>query len=280
MAQLGRTRDPLINSAGRVGDFSYDIPLPAGTYELRLYFAETEYGPAFPKGGGENNRTFHVNLNSKRILNDFDIVADADGSGIADLRVFKDVKPGPDGQVHLSFISIRDKALVNAIELTPSRPGRLNPLRFTARSTPLRDSRGAVWLPDDMVLGGQSTPHPNTVREAPVPGMFDVERYGHFTYAIAVGEGTYDVSLYLAETFWGPESAGGGGTGSRVFNILCNGAAIARNLDIYKEVGGNRALVLRVPGVQPNPQGKLLFDFEPIKNYASIYGIEVLDSTP
>ena len=136
VALLGRTRDPLIYSAGRVGDFSYDIPLPAGTYELRLYFAETEYGPAFPKGGGENNRTFHVNLNSKRILNDFDIVADADGSGIADVRVLKDVKPGPDGQVHLTFISIRDKALVNAIELTPSRPGRLNPLRFTARSTP------------------------------------------------------------------------------------------------------------------------------------------------
>lgn len=279
VAQLGRTRNPSIYGAGREGDFSYDIPTSPGTYELRLHFAETEYGPGLPKGGGENNRVFHVILNSQRILSDFDIVADAEGSGIADGRVFKDVRPGADGQIHLTFVSVRDKALVNAIEVTPSRPGRLNPIRIRAGERPLDDPRGEVWIPDDMVSGGQVR-RASAVRNAVAPGLFETERYGHFTYAVPVANGTYEVTLHLAETFWGPESAGGGGPGSRVFNILCNGVAIARNLDVYKEVGGNRALVLRYPGIKPNPQGKLVFDFEPVRNYASVYGVEILDSTP
>jgi hypothetical protein len=105
------------------------------------------------------------------------------------------------------------------------------------------------------------------------------ERYGNFTYAIPVADGLYDVSLFFAETYWGPENAGGGGTGSRIFDIFCNGEALVRNFDVYKEVGSGHALVERFRGLRSNAQGKLILSFVPEKNYASLYAIEVIDSS-
>ena len=101
------------SSAARSGDFSHHIPLKPGVYELHLYFAETTFGPG--TGGGENNRVFHVAVNGRRYLSDFDIVSDAGGSGIADERVFKDVSPGPDGMLHVRFMKVRSHAVVSAI---------------------------------------------------------------------------------------------------------------------------------------------------------------------
>ena len=49
--------------------------------------------------------------------------------------------------------------------------------------------------------------------------------------------------MYFAETYWGKENEGGGGSGQRVFDIFCNGSALLRNLDILKEAGPNLAIV-------------------------------------
>src|SRR5205085_6135536 len=90
---LARTSDASLFDYVRTGDFTYEIPLRPGVYELHLYFAETTFGPGTSAGGGENSRIFHVAANGKRILSDFDIVSDTGGSGIADERVFKDIAP-------------------------------------------------------------------------------------------------------------------------------------------------------------------------------------------
>jgi hypothetical protein len=56
--------------------------------------------------------------------------------------------------------------------------------------------------------------------------------------------------------------------------------ALVRNLDVAKEAGGpSRVLVKTFRGLHPSAQGKLLFSFVPVKNYASVYAIEVLDET-
>jgi len=108
-----------------VAAFLYRIPLGPGVYELHLYslyFAETNCGSGTSAGGGENSRMFHVDANGKRILSDFDIIADAGGPGIADERVFRDLSPGPDGLLQLRFISNRSQATVSAIDLEPAWP--------------------------------------------------------------------------------------------------------------------------------------------------------------
>ena len=99
-----RTLDPNIYRHLRSGDFRYDIPLQPGSYELHLYFAETGLGDFISaESSGEGQRLFRVFANGKQILNAFDVVADADGSNVADERVFRNISPADDGFLHLSF---------------------------------------------------------------------------------------------------------------------------------------------------------------------------------
>ena len=58
-----------------------------------------------------------------------------------------------------------------------------------------------------------------------------------------IGEGEYAATLHFAEKFWGLENPGGGGEGTRVFDVFCNGVALLRELDVQKEGGGSRPLV-------------------------------------
>ena len=51
-AYIWRTQDPTLYRTSRQGDFSYNIPLKPGIYELHLHFAETFYGPEDAGGGG------------------------------------------------------------------------------------------------------------------------------------------------------------------------------------------------------------------------------------
>ncbi len=62
-----------------------------------------------------------------------------------------------------------------------------------------------------------------------------------------------------------------------MFDIYCNGEALMRNFDIFKEAGGaDRALRKTFHGLSPNAQGKLLLTFVPVKNYACLNAIEVV----
>jgi hypothetical protein len=277
---LARTSDPALFDGARMGSFNYNIPLKRGSYDLHLYFAETSFGPGTSAGGGENSRVFHVALDGKRILSDFDIVSDAGGAAIADERVFKDISPGSDGMLHIRFMSQRSQPMVSAIKLEPSQPHRLNTIRIVTIGKSCLDSRRQTWMPDNYWSGGQPAAAPAEVEGARDGNLYTSERYGNFTYAIPVGDGDYAVTLHFAEKFWGLENPGGGGEGTRVFDVLCNGLALLHDLDVYKEVGGSRPLVKTFHRLKANAQGKLLFSFVPVHNYASLYAIEVTDETP
>jgi hypothetical protein len=274
---VARASDPKLFQSGRDGDFSYHIPLAKGVYQLRLGFVETAYGPSTPAGGGEYSRTFDVKANGRLLLKEFDIYSDANGTNVADVRVFKDISPGADGVVLLEFHSGRAPALVNFIELVPSQPHRLNPIRIVAQDNFVTESSGIVWSPDDYVTGGQLAGHAVRVAGTEDPDVYSRERFGHFEYALPVDSGTYALSLHFAEEYFGPGGPGGGGVGSRVFDIFCNGVALARSYDILKDGGMNRAVVKTFHGMTPNAQGKLVVSFLPVNNYASLYAIEVLD---
>jgi hypothetical protein len=274
---IARTSDPLLYQGGRIGLTGYNLPLKPGAYEMKLHFVEPVYGPGLETGGGENSRVFDILLNGKMLLSDFDIVSDAGGPLVADVRVFKDVHPGPDGYVRLAFHAKREQPLINAIEIEPAKPHRINPVRIVTQGNTVTDSEGHIWGADQYYLGGQNSNHWITVAGTPDADLFRNERYGHFSYAIPVAEGSYDVNLYFAETYWGPRNPGKSGDGSRVFDVYCNGATLLHNFDIYKEAGSNTALIKRFRGLHPNAQGKLDLEFVPVVNYASVFAIEVLD---
>ena len=272
------TRDSTMFQNAREGDFQYDIPLPPGVYELHLHFAETLYGEHNPGGGGETSRLFQIVANDNLLLDYFDVISDAAGASLADERVFKDISPAPDGKLHLRFNHRVRDAFVNAIEIVPGIPGRMRPVRIAMRSQSYRDKKGNLWMCDRYYHGGQAI-----LRTWFAPGMDDPElyrgeRYGNLSYAIPVAPGSYSVTLKFSEAWFGPDKPGGGGIGSRKFDILANAQMLSHNFDIFKEAGGaERAVDRTFHNLHPNAQGKLVISMVPIDNYACVNAIEVLD---
>lgn len=288
VAHIWRTLDPAIYRSSRQGDFSYDIPLPAGPYELRLHFAETQYGPEEAADGGEGSRVIGVSANDRPLLSYFDVAAEARGSRTAEVKVFPDVQAASDGKLHLRFFSMHGgRGMVSAIELVPGLKGRMRPVRLTARDTAYYSEDGRWWSPDAYFQGGQVWQHVGDVQDAFDPEFFDWERWGNFSYAIPVASGRYTVTLWFAERnfgtanrerYSGPPELAGGGAGSRSFDVVANGKVLLRDFDIMKEAGGeNRAVWRRFTGLEPNAQGKLVLDFVPRNNYATVTGIEVVE---
>lgn len=271
---IARTRDPELYLTARSGVFSYKIPLAAGTYELRLHFAETTYSPASTLGGGENSRVFDVRMNGRTLLSQFDIVSDA-GANTADVRVFKDVTPDGDGYLHLEFSGSLGLPMINAIEIVPGLPHRLRPIRMVAQNSFFVDKAGNLWMPDTYFSSGRIASDKVAVNGAAEPELYAGERYGNFNYALPVDEGSYRITLYFSEKYWGVGAAQGEAAGKRVFDIFCNGTALVRRLDIAKEAGPAEALVKVFHGLRPNAQGKLVVEFVPDVNYASVDAIEV-----
>jgi hypothetical protein len=246
-------------------------------YELHLFFVEPSFGPGI--GGGEGNRTFNIFINGIKVLSGFDVESDAMGLNVADERVFKDLAPTTDGKLHLSFESLSGKPLVCGLAVMPSQPGKQNPVRLTMQSNAYIDHAGHVWNPDNYFNGGQVIRRlPATA--TPDPDLFGGERWGHFDYAIPVDtRGAYSLTLYFTERYFGPQSPGSGGTGSRVMNVMCNGVMLLHDFDIFKEVGGYRVLSKTFRHLKPSPQGKLNIVFEPVVNYAVVSAIEVQDES-
>lgn len=279
--QLDRSVDPTLFETYRTGDFSYDVPLKPGKYEVRLYFAETMFGPGTLGGGGEASRIFNVKFNGQTALDNFDPYTDAGGNFIADIRAFKNISPASDGQLHIGFSQVKEEPFVNAIEVLPEDGGRLRPLRIVAQDNTYTDPDGRLWETDNFFSGGEPAANRVPIESTPDPGLYGGERFGTFSYALPVASGRYTLQLYFAETFFGPQNPGKGGSGERIFDVYCNGRTLLENFDIYHVAGGaNRALVRTFHGVAPNSQGKILLTFSPVKNYASVNALEVLDESP
>jgi hypothetical protein len=274
------TRDSIMYQSAREGDFDYDIPLNPGVYELHLHFAETLYGEHNPGGGGETSRLFQVVANHTLLLDYFDVVSDAAGASLADERVFKDISPDSDGKLHLHFNHRVRDAFVNAIEILPGFPGRMRPIRIVMRGQSYTDRKGNQWMSDRYYRGGQTILRTWFSSGMEDPELYQGERYGNLTYVIPVAPGAYGVTLKFSEAWFGPDKAGGGGVGSRRFDILANSQMLLHNLDIFKEAhGAERPVDKTFHNLHPNAQGKLVISMVPIENYACIDALEVIDES-
>jgi hypothetical protein len=280
---IARTLDPSFYHASREGQFHYDIPLKRGVYEVHLHFAETEYGPENSGVGGEGSRLMTVRANGKPLLTHFDVMADAGGDRIADDRVFPGLSPASDGMLHLEFAGENGaNATLSAIEILPGVSGRTRPVRLLARQTPYYSNDSHWWSPDNYFDGGQMASYSEPVSGTDDPELYETERWGNFSYAIPVGSGSYTVTLHFAARHRGwnqPLESGVQDAAhvAHIFNVFCNGKAILENFDLAKEAQDSDVVVRKATGLQPNAQGKLVLNFVPVKGYASVTGIEVVE---
>jgi hypothetical protein len=282
---IWRTQDPIIYRSSRQGDFTYNIPLKPGTYELHLHFAETFYGPENAGGGGEGSRIMAVFANGLPLLHDFDVLADSGGDRTAEVKVFPDISPAADGQLHLNFSSVKgDSAMLSAIEILPGTRGQVRPVRIVARDVPYYSNDSHWWSPDAYFKGGQLTTSQEPATGTDDPEFYETERWGHFSYAIPVAPGKYTVTLHFIEHRAAAEGldrkilshGDSAASEGRVFNVFCNGKTIVADLNILKQAGENRPLVRKIKGLEPNAQGKLLLEFVPVTRYATVSAIEVV----
>jgi hypothetical protein len=270
---IARTSDPLLFEQWRTGDFFYDIPLQPGVYELHLYFVTSDRA-------GDVTSTFTVLINGDKVLPGFDVNSDALGENVADERVFRDVSPAKDGFLHLGFTSERGAPALNALEVLPGIQHKQLPIRLVTQPTSFTDHDGQFWHPDNYFMSGRLSAQRQQIAGSPDPGLFAAERYGHFTYAIPVDtRDRYTLVLHFTEFYFGPHASGVGGTGSRIFRVMCNGVTLLDDFDIFKEAGSLHALTKTFYHLKPTAQGKLDLTFEPIVNNATVSGIEVLDES-
>ena len=279
---IWRTQDLDFYRTSRQGQFQYAIPLKKAIYELRLHFAETVYGPESTGTGGEGSRLITVRVNGKTLVSRFDIVADAGGSRTADVKVFPNIQPDSDGQLHIAFSGENgQQALLSAIEILPGMRGHIRPVRLLARQTPYYSNDSHWWSPDNYFEGGQLATYTTPVNGTDDPELYETERWGNFSYAIPVSPGKYTVSLLFAVRHgnWDQQSSQSDANHAalaHIFNVYCNGSVLLQNFDLAKEAGSSDVVLRKATGLEPNAQGKLILTFVPVEGYATVTGIEVL----
>jgi hypothetical protein len=266
VSAIFRSMDPTLYSHGRHGVFHYDIPVPPGVYELHLLFAETQ--PGVQDGMREVSYTIGAGQTDT-----VDVASDAGGTNMATMKVYTDVRPGQDGKIHLSFWAT--DGFVNALEILPEEHGKPNPLRISALPFLYSDRAGQHWLPDRFFLGGRNTNHMFSPNGGDLP-LFSRERFGNFNYSLPVARNfTYQLTLYMAERYWGPHNSGLGSVGSRIFDVNCNQQQLLHNFDLLKAQGSASAIAIRFHHLRPDSAGKLNLSFIPVTNYPMINALEV-----
>jgi hypothetical protein len=258
------TDDPSLFQEGREGKFQCRIPAPPGTYQLQLLFADTA-------GDKEAARQVDLSINNSTTAA-MDIVDEGGGDDVVVGKVFAGLHPMSDGTIHLDFNS--DASFVNAAELTPYEGAGL-PLRMVAGPATFRDEQGNIWLPERFFVGGRRSFHADNLPNVANSRLFEWERYGRFGYLIpAIPGKEYNVRLYFSEGWFGKRNGGPGGTGSRVFDVYCNGTTLLKSFDIVKNQKDAVAIVT-FEHIKPTAHGMLEINFRPVENYPLINAIEV-----
>ena len=105
-------QDMNLYRSGRAGlytDFSYNVPVPNGSYMVTLGFAEVQYS-------APGQRVFNVVLNGTTVLSNFDIL-----THVAPLNPYQQQFPVTvtNGSVQIAFNGVTGRGLVNAIQIAP-----------------------------------------------------------------------------------------------------------------------------------------------------------------
>ncbi len=253
----------------RYGNFTYTIPgLTAGaSYGVRLDFAETYWTAA-------GSRTFNVLINGTQVLTNFDIFATAGGEYIAVAESFTATASSA-GAVTIQFVSVKDNAQVNGIEITPSSGGGTG---TGGADISAGGPAAAPFVADEDFTGGATAATTTAITTTgitnPAPqSVYQHNRYGNFTYTIPglTAGASYTVRLDFAEEYWTT-------AGSRAFNVLINGTQVLTNFDIFATAGGEFKAVAESFTATASSAGAVTIQFVSVKDNAQVNGIEVQPS--
>jgi len=131
------------------------------------------------------------------------------------------------------------------------------------------------YLADEDFAGGTESNTTNTISTAgvtnPAPeAVYQSQRFGNFTYTLPglTAGAAYTVRLHFAEFYWDA-------AGSRVANVLINGAQVLTNFDIFAAAGGQNLAVVEQFNTSANTSGQIVIQFVTVKDNAAVNGIEI-----
>ena len=127
-------------------------------------------------------------------------------------------------------------------------------------------SDGTVWSGDTGFNGGRIGRTSDSITGSTDAGVVRTYRYGMSAYKVPVANGTYKVTLVMAETYWKA-------SGKRVFSASAEGVSVFSNLDLYA-VGGHDKEVTR-SSVVTVKDGALSLGFKASKDYALLSGLRI-----
>ncbi len=108
--------------------------------------------------------------------------------------------------------------------------------------------------------------------------VYQLERYGgdiSTTFSKLVPGAAYKVELHLAETWFGVPGNGGGGAGSRVFNVSVNGTSVETGVDIYKQAGGPLKALVKQYECTAKADGTVVVRMQKTSDNARFGGIAI-----
>lgn len=129
---------------------------------------------------------------------------------------------------------------------------------------------GIEYRSDTGYSGGSTASVNDAIAGTDEDALYQSERYGDFRYEIAVADGTYDVELHFAETYWTAD-------GDRVFDVSVEGTEEITDLDVHSEVGHDAALVRTVSGIEVS-DGTLNLSFSTDTDNATVSAITVIEA--
>ena len=254
-------------SAG--GSFSYAFPVSAGTYNVRLHFAENWFTQTSgSRQAGVGKRVFDVQIEGATVLDNYDITASV-GFLTADIKVLTNIAV-TDGSLNINFPSASaDNPTIAGIEIFSGSPAATATATRTPTATLTRTPTptptptalpsttvyridcggsggtfsGVSWAADAYFTGGVVSNLPNPIANTTDDGLYTTQRSTSadnlgFSYALPVTNGTYTVRLHFAELYWvGGANRGTPGVGKRVFNVQLEGTTVLTNYDITAQVG-------------------------------------------
>jgi hypothetical protein len=132
------------------------------------------------------------------------------------------------------------------------------------------DRAGAGYLADRYFGGGAVNRIDAPIQGAANPVLYQTERYGKFSYALPVPNGSYDVTLRFVENTYTAKN-------QRVFDVYVEGKLVLSSLDIYAVSGQNTALDFTF--TVSAGDGALNFDFLPRTGEAQVSAILVMKAS-
>ncbi len=125
---------------------------------------------------------------------------------------------------------------------------------------------GTVFSPDQLVSGGNTYTSSASISGTDDDLVYRSERYGNFIYELPVTNGTYQVTLLLAEIYFNAPN-------KRVFEVSFEGQQQVSNLDIFATIGKDAAY--QVSKTVDVTDGGLTIAFSATINNAKLSGLLV-----